>query len=122
MVPATQPLPAIEGLPDLGAPWQLQWCVNLRCISGADAGVEVTYKASTDGGVKAVAALVEEIQERLATGVHGDVIVPIVLLKKSTYPHDQFGTVWIPILETVAWMGLNGPPPAPASTSSPSTE
>ena len=29
--------------------------VNLKCIDGTDAGTEVVYKPTTEGGIKAVA-------------------------------------------------------------------
>src|SRR5262245_20811866 len=38
-------------LPDVGAAWQKQMSVEMKCADGADAGVEVIHKANTEGGV-----------------------------------------------------------------------
>ena len=114
LVPVSQPKPLITELPDTGFPWQEEWAVNLKCISGADAGVEVIFKANTDGGIKAVVIMVDQVRDRLNSGQHDGKIVPIVLLEKDSYPHKEHGKVWIPVLNTVDWMPLDGP--APTST------
>jgi hypothetical protein len=58
LVPVSQPKPDVAQLPDTGFEWQEQWGVNLKCASGTDTGTEVVYKASTVGGVQAVAGLI----------------------------------------------------------------
>jgi hypothetical protein len=113
LVPVSQPKPVITELPNTGFEWQEEWAVNLKCLDGADAGVEVVFKATTDGGVKAVATLVELVRERLNDGQHDNKIVPIVLLEKDSYQHGQHGRVWIPVLNTIDWMSLDGPAPTP---------
>src|SRR5262249_53690163 len=54
LVPISQPKPVITEMPDTGFPWQEEWAVNMKCTNGADAGVEVVFKATTDGALKAV--------------------------------------------------------------------
>jgi hypothetical protein len=121
LVPVTQPMPDVTKLPDHGFPWVEQWCVDLKCLGGADAGVEVTFKSTTDGGVKAVAGLIDAVRDRLNGGQHDGKVSPIVLLHKDSYPHKQHGKVWYPVPEIVDWMPLSGPTstptPAPASPS-----
>jgi hypothetical protein len=114
LVPVSQPKPDITTLPDTGFPWQEQWAVNMKCLDGTDAGVEVTFKASTVGGTQAVAGLVELVRDRLNSGQHNGKIAPIALLEKDSYPHGQYGKVWIPLLTIVDWMPLDGPAPTPA--------
>jgi len=114
LVPVSLPKPLITEMADTGFPWQEEWSVNLKCLSGADAGVEVVFKATTDGAVKAVAMLVELVRDRLNSGQHDGKIVPIVLLEKDSYPHSQYGKVWIPVLNIINWMPLDGPAPTPA--------
>src|SRR5262245_15268171 len=114
LVPVNQPKPVITELPDTGFPWQEEWAVNLKCISGADAGVEVIFKANTDGGIKAVVGLIDQVRDRLNGGQHDGKIAPIVLLERDSYQHSQFGKVWFPVLTIVDWMLLDGPAPAPA--------
>ena len=113
LVSVNQPKPDITTLPDTGFPWQEQWAVNMKCLNGTDAGVEVTFKASTVGGVKAVALMVDLVRDRINSGQHDGKIVPIVLLEKDSYQHSQYGRVWYPVLNTVDWMSLSGPAPTP---------
>jgi hypothetical protein len=118
-------MPETAKLPDKGFPWVEQWSVNMKCLDGADAGIEVTFKSTTDGGLKAVAGLLDAVRDRLNGGQHKGKVSPIVLLRKGSYPHLQYGRVWYPVPEIVDWMSLGGPAPTPAPTSpspSPPTE
>jgi hypothetical protein len=119
LVPVSQPKPAITELPDTGFKWQEEWSVNMKCLDGADAGVEVVFKATTDGGVKAIVLMVDLIRDRINSGQHDGKIAPIVLLEKDSYQHGQYGKVWFPVLNTVDWMSLDGPAPTPAPEPSP---
>src|SRR5262249_51278178 len=96
LVPISLPKPVLTELPDTGFPWQEEWAVNMKCISGADAGVEVVFKATTDGALKAVVLIVDQVRDRVNGGQHDGKIVPIVLLEKDSYPHQKHGKVWIP--------------------------
>jgi len=113
LVPISQPKPVITEMPDTGFPWQEEWAVNMKCTNGADAGVEVIFKATTDGALKAVVLIVDQVRDRINGGQHDGKIVPIVLLEKDSYPHPQYGKVWVPVLTIVDWMPLDGPAPAP---------
>jgi hypothetical protein len=113
LVPVSQPMPDAAELPDKGFPWVSQWCVNLKCLDGTDAGIEVTFKPTTVGGVQAVAGLIEAIRDRLNGGQHDDKVAPIMLLRKDSYQHQQYGRVWTPVLEIINWMPLSGPAPTP---------
>ena len=119
LVLVSQPKPLITELPDTGFLWQEEWAVNLKCISGADAGVEVIFKANTDGGIKAVVILVDLVRDRLNGGQHDGKIVPIVLLEKDSYQHSKHGKVWFPVLNNIDWMPLDGPAPASAPAPEP---
>jgi len=103
-------------LPDVGAPWQEEWTVNMKCLDGADAGVEVIFKANTDGGIKAIVQSLDQVRSQLNKGQdeHKGKIAPIVLLETDSYPHFQYGRTNIPVLNIVDWMPLDGPAPAPA--------
>src|SRR5215471_13706421 len=123
MVSVTKPKPEFAKLPDTGFPWQEQWSVNMKCLNGADAGVEVTHKANTDGGFKAIVLLFDqvrqqidsEMQERKRDGkiVSDSKIAAIAVLEKDSYPHPKHGKIWIPVLNVIDWMSLDGPAPAP---------
>ena len=119
LVPITQPKPLIADMPDTTFPWQEEWSVNMKCLDGADAGVEVIFKATTDGAIKAIVLLVDELRNRLNGNQHDGKIVPIVLLEKDGYQHPKHGPTPIPVLTIVDWMPLDGPAPTPAPKPSP---
>jgi hypothetical protein len=122
LVPVNQPMPAITDLPDRGFPWQPQMTVNMKCIGGTDAGVEVVFKTNTDGGIKAVAGLIEAVRDRFSGGQHDGNVVPIVRLEKDSYMHSQYGRIWRPVFPIEDWMPLSGPAPAPTPASPPPAE
>src|SRR5262249_9438889 len=103
-------------LPDVGAPWQEEWTVNMKCLDGADAGVEVVFKANTDGGIKAIVQSLDQVRSQLNKGQdeHKGKIAPIGLPETDSYPHFRYGRTNIPVLNIVDWMPLDGPAPAPA--------
>ena len=115
LVPVSQPMPEITELPDKGADWQQQMAVDLKCINGADAGIEVVLKVSTDGGIQAVTGLIASVRDKLNGGMHDGKVAPIVRLEKDYYQHSQYGRVWKPVLTIVDWMLPDGPAPAPTS-------
>jgi hypothetical protein len=119
IVSVSEPKPLVTELPDLGFPWQEQWSVHMKCLDGADAGVEVVLKANTYGGIQAVVMLLGLVKDRLNSGQHDGKIVPIVLLERDSYQHADHGKIWIPVLNTVDWMSLDGPAPAPAPAPEP---
>ena len=114
LVSVSQPKPMITEMPETGFPWQEEWAVNMKCTNGADAGVEVIFKATTDGAIKAIVQLVDELRNRLNGNQHDGKIVPITLLEKDGYQHPKHGPTAIPVLTIVDWMPLDGPAPAPA--------
>jgi hypothetical protein len=109
-------LPEIDPaeLRDVGAPWQKQMSVEMKCLDGADAGIEVVHKVNTEGGLSAILGLIEQVRDRINSKQHGDDVVPIVLLDKGGYPHPQYGWTGTPLLTVVGWMSRSGPAPAPA--------
>ena len=52
LVSVSQPKPVITELPDTGFKWQEEWSVNLKCLDGADAGIEVVFKTTTTAASK----------------------------------------------------------------------
>src|SRR5262245_3676301 len=99
---------------------------NFKCTTGADAGIEVTFASTTDGGMKALEGLIMTIRDRLNEGRHDGKVAPIVQLGQDSYPHSQHGKIWYPVLTVVDWMSLDGPDdpapaPAPASPSAPTS-
>ena len=122
LVPVSQPMPDVTELPDKGFPWQQEMSVDLTCISGTDAGVEVVFKSNTEGGKGELTLLIKAVQDRINGGQHGGKVVPIVQLETDSYGHEQFGKTHIPVMAIADWMPLNGPAPAPTPTPTPAGE
>jgi hypothetical protein len=123
LVSIGEPLPDVAGMPDKGFPWQQEMAVDLKCVSGTDAGTEVTFKTNTEGGKGELRRLIDTVGNRLG-GQHDGKVAPIVRLEKDSYPHGQYGKTWVPLLPILDWMPLDGPPPVPepAPTSPPPIE
>jgi hypothetical protein len=119
LVSVSKPRPDVTTLHDYGVKWQEEVAVNMKAIGGADDGLEVVLKMSTDGGVKAINGLLNEVLDRVLGGQHGGKVVPIVRLGKDSYPHNEHGRVWYPVMTIVDWMPLEGPAPTPAPAPTP---
>jgi hypothetical protein len=119
LVSVFKPKPDPATLPDTGFPWNEQWTADLKCLDGADAGVEVTFKSTTDGGIKAVATMIEAIRDRFNGGRHDGKISPIVVLEKDSYSN-SYGKQWTPSFTIVDWMSMDGPAMAQTPPPSPS--
>jgi len=114
LVPADQPKPLVTELPNHGFPWQEQFSVDMKFITGADAGAEVVYKPTTLGGKGALLGLINAWLNRVHGDQHDGKTVPVVRLGRDSYPHQKYGRVWIPVLTVVDWITMDGPAPVPA--------
>jgi hypothetical protein len=112
LVSVALPKPDLADLPE-GHDWNEQWAVDCKLVTGPDAGLELTYKATTVGGIQAIAGLVDLVRDRLNSGAHSGNIVPVVALNKDSYPRPPYGRIPIPVLTVIGWMALDGPEPAP---------
>jgi hypothetical protein len=119
LVSVGEPKPSLAELPNLGFKWQEEMAVGMKCLTGADAGIEVIFKTTTVGGLQAVAGLIEAVRDRLNSGQHDGKISPIVLLERDAYSHGQYGRTPTPQMRIVDWMPLSGPAPAPAPAPTP---
>jgi hypothetical protein len=114
LVSIAQPMPVLADLPDTGLKWDEEWAVNLKCTTGTDTGVEVVWKATTNGGYQAINMLMDAIRDRINGGQHDGHIVPIVQLEKDSYQHPEHGRICTPLLTIVGWMSPDGPAPETA--------
>jgi hypothetical protein len=125
LVSVSKPMPDVTTLPDYGFKWIDEMAVNMKCVSGADEGLEVVFKIATDGGVKAINGILIELLDRVLRSEHGGKVVPIVRLDKDSYTHFKHGRIPFPVTPVVDWMSLEGPAPKPKpaspSPSSPSS-
>jgi hypothetical protein len=122
MVSVTKPKPEFAKLSDTGFPWQEQWSVRMKCLNGADAGLQVIHKANTDGTRKAIVLLFDQIHQQLDSEmqagktVHDGKIVAVTLLEKDGYQHPKHGPIAIPVLDAIEFITLDGPASKPAPT------
>lgn len=107
LVPVTQPLPELEPAPaNCKKGWEKQLGFALRCVSGKDKGLEARYTTTSQGGLRAVAAL----GARITNQVDADQTkpVPVVILKKSFYNHKSYGKIYTPEFDVVDWVSMEG--------------
>jgi hypothetical protein len=99
----------------------------MKCLDGADAGIEVTHKANTDGARSAIVSLFDQVRNQIISEqqagkkLHDSKIVAIILLEKDSYQHTKHGPISIPVLNLVGWMTLDGPTPAPTPEPAPTS-
>jgi hypothetical protein len=106
MVPFTQAPPNKAELPDLGQSWDQQVAMQLACVSGEDAGVNVLYKGTSTGLRNAAKELINSIISQLQTDK--ELIVPVVELETDSYNHKQYGQIFFPILTIKSWSTIDG--------------
>ena len=115
MVPIYQDLPATGEAPD-GARkgWEMQVGAFLKCLTGDDTGLIVTYNTTSYGGKRAIQTLLKAIADQVDEDEAKP--VPVVLLKSDSYKHKQYGKVFNPLIEVVKWVSLEpkGKPALPA--------
>ena len=73
--PSASRCPTSRSCPTQGFEWQEQWAVNLKCLDGADAGIEVVFKTTTVGGIQAIVGLIDAVRDRLNGGQHDGKVV-----------------------------------------------
>lgn len=100
----TAPLPPIEEMPqhtykdkkgrEHDAEWTIQYCLQLKCVSGEDEGVQVIYKTNSVGGKRAVQKLIEYLSGAISE--EPTYTIPIVELEMDHYNHKQYGKTYTP--------------------------
>ena len=107
MVNVSQPLPELEAAPP-GAKkgWETQVGMSIKCLSGADTGMEARYTTTSVGGKKAVQALAVAIATQVDKDQ--DTPVPVVELGKEHYTHKSYGRIFTPVFKVVDWVGMDG--------------
>mgnify|MGYP001082353859 CR=1 FL=1 len=121
MVPINRPLPSKDQLKPVHGEqgWQQQISVDMAIINGEDEGVQLQYKQSSVGAMKAMSGLVNTIMSQL--GKDPDNIVPIIRLDSDSYKHKKWGKIFNPVFEVVEWRSMDGDA-EPASTGTATSE
>ena len=107
MFPLGTPLPPVTSMPAVeGDGWQKQFSVGVRILGGPLKDKEFTIKGTSDGLSRAVSSVIEAIIGRLASG--SVYVVPIAELKTEFYKHPQYGRIYKPVFDIVAWADMDG--------------
>ncbi len=106
MVPFNQQPPNKSELRDYGVAWAKQYSVIMQCVNGDDKGMTVLYKGTSIGMQNAMKGLIDAVITQVQADP--DNCVPVLDLQVDSYPHKQWGKVFIPILEITGWMTMSG--------------
>jgi hypothetical protein len=106
MVPATTPMPLEAALPEVNGDWSKCIAVQMRCTNGDDEGIQVLFKSNSHGARKAYASILQDIVERIQSGVAD--VVPLVELGADSYKHKKYGKIYTPQFEVVGWATMDG--------------
>ena len=106
LVPATQPMPAQEELPNVNGDWSKCIAVQMRITTGEDEGLQLLWKGNSLGARKAYASLLQAVVARISEG-SGDV-VPLVTLGNDSYTHNSYGKIFTPDITIVGWANMDG--------------
>jgi hypothetical protein len=87
-------------------PYAEQRGFELKCLDGADAGVEVSYKTASVGGMRGVDALLVEIQKQLAADPSHP--CPVLTLGSDYYDHTKWGRIYTPVFTVTGWADMLG--------------
>ncbi len=105
MVAASQPLPVLSSLPDVGQPYQLQFSFELLCMTGEDQGVIALYKNGSYGAKVIVQDLVEKV--RAQAKVDPSKLCPLVELAIRSYFHTEWKKdIYNPVLQIQRWISF----------------
>lgn len=113
MVGLNQTLPAVHELeqhkdPENGrpAPWKDQMSVDIKFLSGKHKGTQVQWKVSSVGGLNAARVILDAVLEKLDEDT--PFVCPIITLDSDSYKHATYGKTYVPKIEVVGWMDLEG--------------
>jgi hypothetical protein len=104
---ATGQTPVLLSALDNSVNWKVQVGFALKGIEGEDAGEQLLFKTSSQGGKEVVSTLLAQIIARAKAG-HA-AIYPEVLLDNSWYKHKQYGKIFKPVLTVDRWVEAGAP-------------
>lgn len=111
MVEGWMEAPSIpQGTHPTGQPYKRQVQVELRCLNGEDAGTEVIYKISSDGGTERLSELGRIAGARIGQYAEtSPYLYPVVTLGQDYYDNKQYGSrIYKPVFELIGWANADG--------------
>lgn len=111
MVSSGDPLPPRPATTDDGWEWAQQLSITLACTNGEDAGTQVQYKTTSDGGMRAVREFLGELGQQL----NEDISKPVAVLELGvdSYNHKVWGETFTPEFIVNSWVALDATEVAP---------
>ena len=103
-------LPPMHTLKDYGYPWRNLRILELKVLNGPHKGKELSFSTTSDGGLRVVAAILEQVMLQLDEDP--EYFVPVVSLGSDFYMHKQWGKTYTPVMQVVEFMTLSGDPVA----------
>ena len=97
-----QPLLRSE-LKEVGGEWKPLMGCTFVCISGMDEGLQVSYKVTSKGGIKALGKLMQELVSRIKTNPEDGSYVPVIELGVDHYKHKTYGRIYTPLFDIKDW-------------------
>lgn len=101
---ATEPLPLESSLDDVKGRWAQQASMQMLCLTGMDQHTYVTFNTNSTGGRKVYQKIVNAVITAITSGE--DAVAPVVTLGSDWYKHKEFGKIYTPVMEIVAYKTL----------------
>ena len=101
MGPAHLPMPDMGEAPKGSRGWEAQLGFSIKGISKDVKDVELQYRASSDGGKRAVSALANEVAAQDKPG-----LIPIIVCESRNYKHASYGKIYAPVFKIVRWVPM----------------
>lgn len=113
MVGLSQALPAMHELEqkidpqtERVCPWKDQMAVDVKFLDGKHKGTQVLYKVSSVGGLNAMKTVIDSVLEKLDEDT--EFVCPVITLDSDSYKHPSYGKTYVPDIQIVGWMDLEG--------------
>lgn len=106
LVPLGAPLPGKHELKDTGWDWRDLRVVEMKVLNGPHKDKELIFSTTSDGGLRAFKAVLDQIMVQLDEDP--EYIVPVVVLGAEHYNHKQWGKTYTPKMDVVDFMTMNG--------------
>lgn len=90
-------------LPNVGAQWNTLIGFKLLCVEGPDEGLQLVYKTTAKGGIKAVNNLMKEIVKRVNEKDNEGKLIAEIQLGTDSYKHKKYGKIFTPDFIVVGW-------------------
>ncbi len=86
--------------------WKEQISVTMRFLDGPDKGKQVDFATTSDGGLKAMGNIIDQLMLQLDEDPTK--IVPVLSLDSDSYMHKQWGKTYTPVMKITDWVTMDG--------------